>query len=61
MVTSLATRTLGSFPADDTTQTCAPTGIIAGLRASRLRLAQLTLRELELTLSLLGIEVPERM
>jgi arginyl-tRNA synthetase len=33
----------------------------AGLRASRLRLAQLTLRELELTLSLLGIEVPERM
>ena len=33
----------------------------AGLRASRLRLAQLTLRELELILSLLGIEVPERM
>ena len=33
----------------------------AGLRASRLRLAQLTLRELELVLGLLGIEVPERM
>ena len=32
-----------------------------GLRASRLRLAQLTLRELELVLGLLGIEVPERM
>lgn len=33
----------------------------AGLRASRLRLAQLTLRELELVLSLLGIDVPDRM
>jgi arginyl-tRNA synthetase len=33
----------------------------ADLRASRLRLAELTLRELELVLSLLGIEVPERM
>jgi arginyl-tRNA synthetase len=32
-----------------------------GLRQSRLRLAQLTLRELELVLTLLGIEVPERM
>ena len=32
-----------------------------GLRQSRLRLAELTLRELELVLSLLGIEVPERM
>ena len=31
------------------------------LRASRLRIAQLTLRELELMLGLLGIEVPERM
>jgi arginyl-tRNA synthetase len=31
------------------------------LRQSRLRLAELTLRELELVLSLLGIEVPERM
>jgi arginyl-tRNA synthetase len=31
------------------------------LRASRLRIAQLTLRELELVLGLLGIEVPERM
>ena len=31
------------------------------LRASRLRIAQFTLRELEIVLGLLGIEVPERM
>ena len=31
------------------------------LRASRLTLAETTLRQLELTLDLLGIEAPERM